>query len=189
MTGGFSEVTGLLRSWSAGDESALPHLTELLLPELRRIAHRYLRDEHAADSLQTTALVNEVYVRLLELRGIDWQHRAQFFALIAQLVRRILVDAARRRRSLKRGGAVSVVGFEEAEIAAPAADSLLLALDEALEDFARIAPRQAQVVELRYFGGLSEEETAEVLQSSPRTVRRDWQFAKVWLTRELKASD
>ncbi|MGC4048905.1 MAG: ECF-type sigma factor [Paludibaculum sp.] len=185
LTGGYSEVTGLLRSWGAGDESALHRLTDLLLPELRRIAHRYLRDEHAVDSLQTTALVNEVYLRLVEIRGIDWQHRAQFFALIAQLVRRILVDAARKRSAQKRGGAATLVGLEETEIAAPRADSLLLALDEALLEFARIAPRQAKVVELRYFGGLSEEETAQVMDSSPRTVRRDWQFAKVWLSREL----
>ncbi|WP_321471580.1 ECF-type sigma factor [uncultured Paludibaculum sp.] len=180
-------MTGLLRSWGAGDETALARLTDLLLPELRRIAHRYRRDEREADSLQTTALVNEVYLRLIEIRNIDWQHRSQFFGLIAQLMRRILVDAARKRAALKRGSGLSIVDLDEAQVPAPEADGLLLALDEALEEFARIAPRQAKVVELRYFGGLSEEETAEVLQSSPRTVRRDWQFAKVWLTRELSA--
>lgn len=185
MTGGFSEVTGLLRSWGAGDEAALARLTELLLPELRRIAHRYRRDEHAADSLQTTALVNEVYLRLIEVRNIDWQHHAQFFALIAQLVRRILVDAARKRSAQKRGYGQDAVGLDQADLPAPEADARILALDEALQEFARVAPRQAKVVELRYFGGLSEEETAEALQTSARTVRRDWQFAKVWLTREL----
>lgn len=185
MIGGFSELTGLLRSWGEGDQAAFARLTDLLLPELRRIAHRHRANERHADTLQTTALVNEVYLRLIEIRNIDWQHRAQFFALIAQLVRRILVDAARRKASLKRGLGVSIVALDEAHLAASEPDQLLLALDEALQEFSRIAPRQAKVVELRYFGGLTEEETAEVLQSSPRTIRRDWQFAKVWLTREL----
>ena len=189
MSGGYSEVTGLLRSWGAGDPAALDQLTNLLLPELRRIAHRHRRNEREADSLQTTALVNEVYLRLIEIKNIDWQHRAQFFALIAQLVRRILVDAARKRSSLKRGSGLPDVGLEHADALAAEPDRLLLALDAALEEFSRIAPRQAQVVELRYFGGFSEEETAEVLQSSPRTVRRDWQFAKVWLMRELGAGN
>jgi RNA polymerase sigma factor (TIGR02999 family) len=179
----------LLKSWGEGDQAALARLTDLLLPELRRIAHRYRRNEREADSLQTTALVNEVYLRLIEIRNIDWQHRAQFFALIAQLVRRILVDAARSRDSLKRGQGLAPVGLDQAESLASEPDRLLIALDLALEEFARIAPRQAQVVELRYFGGFSEEETAEVLQSSPRTVRRDWQFAKVWLMRELGAGN
>lgn len=189
MTGGFSEVTGLLRSWGAGDEAALARLTDLLLPELRRIAHRYRRDEHAADSLQTTALVNEVYLRLIEVRNIDWQHRAQFFALIAQLVRRILVDAARRRSAQKRGDGQNVVGLDQAELPAPEADARLLALDEALEEFARIAPRQAQVVELRYFGGLSIDETAEVLGISTATVGREQRMAEAWLQRQMTAGN
>ncbi len=186
MSGGESaEVTGLLRSWAAGDDGALSRLTEQLLPELRRIARRYRRGERDARGLETTALVNEVYLRLFELRGIDWQSRGQFFALISTLVRHILVDAARRHAAAKRGGGVQILNLDAVNEPLTEPDRLILALDEALEALAQAAPRQAQVVELRYFGGLNEEETAEVLQASARTVRRDWQFARAWLMREL----
>jgi len=162
-----AEITGLLKAWGGGDVAALDRLTELVYQELRRMARRYMRNERDG-TLQATALVNEVYLRLVDVKNIDWQHRAQFFALSAELMRRILVDAARSRGSAKRGGGVVKIN-----------------LDEALAALAKLAPRQAKVVELRYFGGLSEEQAAGVLNTSPRTVRRDWQFAKAWLTRDL----
>jgi RNA polymerase sigma factor (TIGR02999 family) len=145
-------------------------------------------NERPGNTLQATALVNEVYLRLVDVRNIDWQHRAQFFGLAAQLMRRILVDAARARGAEKRGGAAVNMNIDEAAVVSPEPTGFVLALDEALEALSRLAPRQAKVVELRYFGGMSEEETAEVLQTSPRTVRRDWQFAKAWLQRELGTS-
>jgi RNA polymerase sigma factor (TIGR02999 family) len=181
-----SEVTVLLRSWAAGDDGALDRLTDSLLPELRRIARRYRRNERDPHGLETTALINEVYLRLFDLRTIDWQNRAQFFTLIARLVRNILVDAARRHASLKRGGAASIVALDDAYHPPTEPDQLLLALDQALEALAQAAPRQAKVVELRYFGGLTEEETARTLDASPRTVRRDWNFARAWLMRHLQ---
>ncbi len=196
------EVTGLLKAWSGGDPAALERLTNQVYNELRRIARRYMRHERAGNTLQTTALVNEVYLRLVDVKNVDWQQRAQFFAIAAQMMRRILVDAARARGSHKRGGGAvkvnvdealvvsperdsSLVALDEALVVSPERDSSLVALDEALEAFSKVAPRQAKVVELRYFGGLSEEETAEALKISPRTVRRDWDFAKSWLMREL----
>jgi RNA polymerase sigma factor (TIGR02999 family) len=163
----------------------LNRLTELVYQELRRMARRYMRNERAGITLQTTALVNEVYLRLVDVKNIDWQRRAQFFAVSAELMRHILVDAARARRSDKRGGGLVKINMDEAPVLSPEPDQFILALDEALEALAKLAPRQAKVAELRYFGGLSEEESAEVLKTSPRTVRRDWQFAKAWLTREL----
>src|SRR5262249_1146619 len=135
--------------------------------------------------LQATALVNEVYLRLVDLKNVEWQHRAQFFAISSQIMRNILVDAARARCSDKRGGQIVKLNADDLPLAAPEAAGFSLALHEALDQFAKIAPRQARVVELRYFGGLSEEETAEVMQTSPRTVRRDWTFAKAWLQHEL----
>jgi len=179
------EVTGLLKAWSGGDQAALERLADHLYDELRRIARRYMRNERAGNTLQTTALVNEVYLRLVNVKNVDWQQRAQFFAIAAQMMRRILVDAARARGSRKRGGGAVKVNVDEALVVSPERDSSLVALDEALEAFSKLAPRQAKVVELRYFGGLSEEETAEVLKISARTVRRDWDFAKSWLMREL----
>ena len=181
------EVTGLLKAWSGGDQAALERLVDQVYNELRRIARRYMRNERAGNTLQTTALVNEVYLRLVDVKNVDWQQRAQFFAIAAQMMRRILVDAARARGSNKRGGGAVKVNVDEALVASPERDSSLVALDEALEAFTKLAPRQAKVVELRYFGGLSEEETAEVLKISARTVRRDWDFAKSWLLRELSA--
>ena len=180
------EVTGLLKAWSGGDQAALERLADQVYNELRRIARRYMRNERAGNTLQTTALVNEVYLRLVDVKNVDWQQRAQFFAIAAQMMRRILVDAARARSSHKRGGGAIKVNVDEALVVSPERDSSLVALDEALEAFAKLAPRQAQVVELRYFGGLSEGEIAEVLKTSPRTVRRDWDFAKSWLKRELR---
>ena len=179
------EVTGLLKAWNGGDQAALERLADQVYNELRRIARRYMRNERAGNTLQTTALVNEVYLRLVDVKNVDWQQRAQFFAIAAQMMRRILVDAARARGSHKRGGGAVRVSVDEALVASPERDSSLVALDEALERFAKLAPRQAKVVELRYFGGLNEEEIAEALKTSPRTVRRDWDFAKSWLTREL----
>jgi len=179
------EVTGLLKAWSGGDQAALERLTSHVYDELRLIARRYMRNERAGNTLQATALVNEVYLRLADVKNIDWQQRAQFFAIAAQMMRRILVDAARARGSRKRGGGAIKVNVDEAPVLSPERDSSLVALDESLEAFSKLAPRQARVVELRYFGGLSEEETAEVLKISTRTVRRDWDFAKSWLMREL----
>lgn len=185
MTQALPEVTGLLRAWAAGDDAALSRLTDLLLPDLRRIAHRFRRDERETDGLQTTAVVNEVYLRLCRVRNIEWQNRGQFFVLFSQLVRHLLVDAARKRASQKRGGMVAIVAIEQANSVPAEPDAMIVAVDDALRQFAQIAPRQAKVVELRYFGGLSEDESAEAMQTSLRTVRRDWQFAKAWLTREL----
>ena len=180
------EVTGLLKAWSGGDQAALERLADQLYNELRRIARRFMRNERAGNTLRTTALVNEVYLRLVDIKNVDWQQRAQFFAIAAQMMRRILVDAARARGSHKRGGGAIKVNVDEAPVVSPERDSSLVALDEALETFSKLAPRQAKVVELHYFGGLSEEEIAEVLKTSPRTVRRDWGFAKSWLKRELR---
>jgi RNA polymerase sigma factor (TIGR02999 family) len=180
-----AEVTGLLKAWSGGDQAALEQLACHVYDELRHIARRYMRNERPGNTLQATALVNEVYLRLADVKNIDWQQRAQFFAIAAQMMRRILVDAARARGSHKRGGGAIKVNVDEAPVLSPERDSSLVALDEALEAFSKLAPRQARVVELRYFGGLSEEETAEVLKISTRTVRRDWDFAKSWLMREL----
>jgi RNA polymerase sigma factor (TIGR02999 family) len=158
--------------------------SDCVYDELRSIARRYLRNERGGITLQTTALVNEVYVRLLGTKGIEWQQRAQFFAIAAQMMRRILIDAAQSRTAHKRGAGAAKLNIEDLVIS-PERDSSLVALDEALIAFAKIAPRQAKVVELRYFGGMSEEESAHVLKSSTRTVRRDWDSAKTWLTREL----
>jgi RNA polymerase sigma factor (TIGR02999 family) len=182
---GSAEVTGLLKAWSGGDQAALDGLTAVVHRELHRMARRYMRNERPGNTLQATALVNEVYLRLVDLKNVKWQHRAQFFAISAQIMRNILVDAARAREAHKRGGHLVKVNLDDAPLMSPRPGTYLLALDEALTAFSQIAPRQAKVVELRYFGGLSEEETAEVLKTSPRTVRRDWQFARAWLQHEL----
>src|SRR5262252_619841 len=171
-----SEVTDLLRAWGNGDEAARDQLAVKVYDELRRIARRYMKDERAQATLQTTALVNEVYLRLVDTRNVDWQRRAQFFTICAQMMRRILIDAARARGA----GAVKL-DIEAAAPLAPEMGAAILALHDALEAFAQIAPRQSRVVELRYFGGLSVEETAEVMKISQRTVMRDWDFAKAWL--------
>jgi len=184
-----AEITGLLKAWGGGDKAALDQLAQHVYPEFRRMARRYMKNEGQGNTLQATALIHEVYLRLVEVTNIEWQARAQFFAMAAQMMRRILVDAARARGSNKRGGIAPKVNIEETAVLSPATDSSILALDEALTAFSQVAPRQAKVVELRYFGGLTEEEIIAVLAISPRTVRRDWHIAKAWLLRELSTKD
>jgi RNA polymerase sigma factor (TIGR02999 family) len=182
-----AEITNLLKAWSAGDPAALGQLSKQVYDELRRMARRHMKGERRDNTLQTTALVHEVYLRLVDVTRVEWQQRAQFFAIAAQMMRRILVDAARARASDKRGHGAVRVNFDETAIVSPQPDRSVVALDAALAAFAVVAPRQAKVVELRYFGGLQEEEIVEVLQISPRTVRRDWDFARAWLVRELSS--
>ena len=178
-------ITKLLRAWGEGDEDALPRLMEHVYPELRLMARRHMKNERAGDTLQATALVHEVYIRLVDVTKVEWKARAQFFALAAQLMRRILVDAARARGAGKRGGDAVKVNLDETAHVSRALDQSILVLDEALTEFSEQAPRQARVVELRYFGGLTEEEIVAALNISERTVRRDWDFARAWLLREL----
>jgi RNA polymerase sigma factor (TIGR02999 family) len=178
-----SEVSRLLQAWSQGDETALARLTPMVYKELRRVAHRELKKEWAQQTLQTTALVNEAYIRLVDTRRIRWEDRAHFFAISAQIMRRILIDYA-RRNNLKRGRGFQHVSLEEGPPAITE-DPDLIALDDALNALQRFDPRKAKVVELRFFGGLSVEEAAEVLKVSPITVIRDWNNAKAWLYREL----
>ena len=180
-----SEITQLLRAWGSGDEVALNKLAEHVYPELRLMARRYVKNERRGNTLQTTAIVHEVYLRMIDVTKVEWQARAQFFAMAAQMMRRILVDAARARGSQKRGGEAIKVNLDETAVLSPTPDRSILALDDALTAFSELAPRQAKVVELRYFGGLTEEEIVTALKISPRTVRRDWDFAKAWLLREL----
>ncbi|HUK19103.1 MAG TPA: sigma-70 family RNA polymerase sigma factor [Bryobacteraceae bacterium] len=185
IEGGAPEITNLLKAWGSGDEAALAELTERVYPELRLMARRYMKNEVEGNSLQATVLVHEVYLRLVDVANVEWQARAQFFAIAAQMMRRILVDAARGRGSRRSDGIPLKVSLDESAILAPETDRSMLALDEALSAFAQVAPRQAKVVELRYFGGLTEEEIATVLKISQRTVERDWGLAKAWLLREL----
>ena len=181
------QITQLLLAWSSGDREALDRLMPLVYKELRRLAKGYMRRQNPGHTLQTTALVNEAYLRLIDSSRVNWQDRTHFFAISAQLMRRILVDFARARNSLKRGGAVQEVSLEEA-LAVPLEQKTdLVALDEALKILANLNQRQSQIVELRYFGGLSEEEIASALDISVRTVRRDWSVARAWLFRRLKA--
>jgi len=179
------EITGLLKAWGGGDQAALTRLAERVYPELRLMARRYMKNERQADTLQTTALVHEVYLRLVDVTKVEWRQRAQFFAMAAQMMRRILVDAARARGARKRGGSAVKLNLDETALLSSAPNRSILALDEALTVFSQIAPRQAKVVELRYFGGLTEEEIVAALKISSRTVRRDWGLAKAWLLREL----
>jgi len=179
------EVTGLLRAWSDGDQLALEKLMPLVYAELHRLAKRYMGREHAGHTLQTSALVNEAYLRLVDAHGVPWQNRTHFFAVSAQIMRRILVDFARSRQNLKRGGGALQVTLDEGLVVSPESGADLLALDEALEKLAALNSRQSKVVELRYFGGLNEEEVAAALNVSPRTVRHDWSLARAWLYREL----
>ncbi len=175
-------LTELLIEWREGDKTALDKLTPLVYDELRRIAHRYVRRERDGHTLQTTALVNEAYLRLAGTKSIEWQNRSHFFAVTAQVMRNVLIDHARRRLYAKRGGHAQRVPFDDVslEMSEQRADELV-GLDEALSDLAKLDPRKARVVELRYFGGLSLEETAQVLEISLMTVRRDWRAAKAWL--------
>jgi RNA polymerase sigma factor (TIGR02999 family) len=180
-----AEITGLLKAWSSGDQAAFERLSEQVYPELRLMARRFMKNERQANTLQTTALVHEVYLRLVDVTKVDWRQRAQFFAMAAQMMRRVLVDAARARGAHKRGGRALKVNLDETALLSGTPNRSILALDEALTAFSKIAPRQAKVVELRYFGGLTEEEIVASLKISPRTVRRDWDLAKAWLSREL----
>jgi RNA polymerase sigma factor (TIGR02999 family) len=179
------DITEFLRSWNEGDESALERLTPLVYRELYRLASRYMRREQADHTLQATELVNEAYVRLIDWKNVHWQNRGHFLGVAAQLMRRILVDYARSRRYDKRGGGARPVSLDDAPPVASEKLRVLLDIDEALDRLAAIDARRAQVVELRYFGGLTVEETAEALGVSPITVIRNWNFAKAWLLREL----
>jgi RNA polymerase sigma factor (TIGR02999 family) len=179
------DVTQLLRAWSEGDKAALDRLYELVYDELHRLAHRYMSRENPGHTMQTTALVNEAYLRLANVEDLKWQDRAHFFAVSANVMRRILIDGARARRAERRGGDELPIALDDAPEIAQKSDPDLIALDDALHELAKVNERQSKVVELRYFGGLSVEEAAEVLKVSPDTVMRDWRFAKAWLKREL----
>ncbi len=181
------QITALLQSWSQGDQAAIDKLVPLVYDELHRLAKRYMSDERPGHTLQTTALVNEAYLRLVDSSHASWEGRTQFFAVCAQMMRRILVDWARSRRALKRGGDVSTLDLDEALAAAKQPGTDLAAIDDALNALGAVDPRKSQVVEMRFFGGLSVKETAEVLKISEETVHRDWKLAKSWLRRELKA--
>jgi len=177
-----TDVTILLNAWSDGKQDALDELMPLVYQELRKLARSYLRAERPEHTLQPTALVNEAYLRLGDQKNVRWQNRRHFYGIAAQLMRRILVDHARKRQSEKRGGGEALIPFEEAK-GVPVKARDLVALDDALKDFATIDPRSAKIVELRQFGGLSIDETADVLEISPATVKRDWTLAKAWLRR------
>jgi len=183
------QVTRLLKAWSRGEDAALDRLLPIVHRELHRLARRYMFGERVGHTLQTTALVNEAYLRLVNAREVNWQNRAHFFALSAQLMRRILVDSARARRDQKRGGGNPKITLDEGFVGAQQKGEDLVALDDALKTFAQVDPRKSRVVELRFFGGLSVEETAEVLQVHPNTVLRDWRLAKMWLKRELSKEE
>jgi len=179
-------VTRLLRAWSEGDGAAMDKLAPKVYDELRRMARKYMQNERRDNTLQATALVNEVYLRLVDVDQVNWNDRAHFFAVSAQMMRRILVDRARARGSAKRGGDAPRVDLDAApEIAATGRDRDIVAVDEALDELAKLDPRKAKVIELRYFAGLSVDETAAVLKISPQSVMRDWKLAKAWLMREL----
>ena len=186
------EITLLLRAWSRGEEGALERLTPLVYEELRRQARRYMRRERPGHTLQGTALVNEAYMRLVDIGGIEWKDRLHFFAVSAQIMRRILVDAARARGTGKRGGGIervehsTAIDFDRMPSSESARAARLCAIDDALNALAHMDARRAQVIELRFFGGLTVEETAEVLKISPQSVMRDWKLARAWLTRELR---
>jgi RNA polymerase sigma factor (TIGR02999 family) len=182
---GSPEITVLLRAWREGDQAAFDRLWSVVYDDLLRMARRYMRNQRVGNTLQTTALVNEAWLHLVDVKNTGWRDRAQFFALSAQVMRRILVDAARARGARKRGSGAIKVNVDDVPVLSPEQGESVVALHETLEEFAKIAPRQAKVVELRYFGGLSVEEIGEVMKISPRTVERDWEFARVWLKREL----
>lgn len=182
-----ADLTQLLAAWGEGDESALDRLVPLVEAELRRPARHYMRRERSDHTLQTTALINEAYIRLIDSSRVHWQNRAHFFGVSAQVMRRVLVDIARARGSLKRGGDVPHVPLDEGMGARLDDDPDIVALDEAVTAFEAVDPRKARMVELRYFGGLTVEEIAEVLHVSPETVKRDWRLARVWLKRRLES--
>jgi RNA polymerase sigma-70 factor, ECF subfamily len=183
------EITELLQDWSEGDESALERLIPLVYDELHRLAHQHMRREKAGHILQTSALINEAYLRLVDRPRIHWENRAQFFGIAARVMRRILVDEARKRKSDKRGGEAIHVTLNEATNVAHGQAANVVALDDALKTLETIDSRQSKIVELRFFGGLSVEETAEVLKVSPGTVMRDWTFARAWLKNQMGAAN
>jgi RNA polymerase sigma factor (TIGR02999 family) len=180
-----SQTTQLLRAWAQGDRDALERLTPRVYRELRRIAGHIMQNERRGHTLQATALVHEAYLRLIDAASVDWQDRAHFFAVSAQIMRRILLDAARKRQAAKRGGKLAKVNLEEVPNLSSGRGRELIALDDALNSLAKVDPRKAQVIELRFFGGLTVEETAAVLKVSPDTVMRDWQLARAWLLVEV----
>jgi RNA polymerase sigma factor (TIGR02999 family) len=189
---GSADITGLLKRFTRGDQDAHDELMPLVYDQLRAQAQRYMRKERSGVTMQSTALVHETYLRLVNANDVDWHDRAHFFALSAQIMRRILIDAARARTAAKRGGGAVAVGHSSAvdldqipSTNSDASSASLCALDDALETLARIDPRRARVIELRFFGGLSVEETADVLQVSPQTVMRDWRLARAWIAREM----
>jgi RNA polymerase sigma factor (TIGR02999 family) len=182
------EITQLLAEWSDGDQSALDELYPLVYDELHRLARRYMSREKKGHTLQTTALINEAYVRLVDQKNVHWANRSHFFAISAQIMRRILIDHARRHAFAKRGGGAQQVSLEEVAVITRDASRELVRLDEALKSLAEVDPRRSQVVELRYFGGLNNEEIAGVLNISENTVTRDWNLARAWLYRELTGS-
>jgi RNA polymerase sigma factor (TIGR02999 family) len=192
MAASSPEITTLLKAWRQGDRAALDRLTPLVYDHLRKLARQYVRKEHSPTHLDATALVHEAYVRLVDARSVDWQDRAHFYAVSARIMRRILVDAARARAAAKRGGGIqrvdrsSVVSLENVPAAGTDRAVEIVALDDALTALAQMDQRRAQVVELRFFGGLSVDETAEALSVSPQTVMRDWKLARAWLARELR---
>jgi RNA polymerase sigma-70 factor (ECF subfamily) len=185
MTPAPNEVTQLLVEWSNGNQAALEKLMPLVYEELHRLAHRYMGHERAGHTLQTSGLVNEAYLRLIDQSRVQWQNRGHFFGIAAQMMRRVLVDYARNRRYAKHGGGAQRVSFDDARMFSPERGGDVVALDDALNELATFDPRKSQIVELRFFGGLSIEEAAEVLNVSPGTVMRDWTLAKAWLRRAI----
>jgi RNA polymerase sigma-70 factor, ECF subfamily len=181
-----AEITGLLRAWSDGDQAALERLMPLVYRELHHVAHRYMLRERSGRTLQTTALVNEAYVRLVDADNVRWVDRTHFYAVSARIMRRILVDAARERAAAKRGGSSPRVNLDEVPDIAARRGGALLALEDALEALAKADARKAEVIELRFYGGLSVEEAAAYLKVSPQTVMRDWKLARAWLLREME---
>jgi RNA polymerase sigma factor (TIGR02999 family) len=186
MTSASQEVSQLLRAWSDGDQAALDKLVPLVYAELRRMARQYMDRQRVGHTLQTTALIHEAYLRLVDQQAIPWQNRAHFFGVAAKAMRCILVDYARSRRAVKRGGAFHLASLDEAVVLSAERVAELVALDDALESLAAFDLRKSRVVELRYFGGLTVEETAQVLHVSPETVARDWRLARTWLLREIR---
>ena len=188
MKGFPQEITQLLLNWSKGDQAALDQLIPLVYPELRKLARRYMGRESPEHTLQTSALVNEAYVRLVDQGEIQWKGRAHFFGIAARLMRQILVDRARRRNFAKRGGGAIRVSLNEATTVAQEQSASVIALDDALKNLEKTDQRKSRIVELRFFGGMSIEETAEVLKVSPGTVMRDWTFARAWLRNEMSGT-
>ncbi len=183
------EITQLLMNWSQGDKAALDQLVPLVYPELRRLAKRHMNREDSAHTLQTSALINEAYLKLVDQQNVEWQNRAHFFAMAAQVMRHILIDHARTRNYAKRGGGAPKLPLDEAAALTEQRAGQLIALDDALKDLAALDERKSQIIELRFFGGLSLEETGEVMKISPSTVQREWRAAKAWLHHTMSKAD